>query len=106
MAARVNTENFAAEVLESKKNVLVDFYTDSCVPCKMLSPVLSEVEEENPDIKIVKVNVNFDVELAEKYQVMTVPALLFFNNGEEKGRIHGSIQKNDIGELIKRSSVL
>lgn len=61
MAVRVNTENFEQEVLNSDKLVLTDFYSDSCIPCKRLSPVLSELEKEYGDsLKVVKVNINFD----------------------------------------------
>ena len=70
MAVRVNTENFEQEVLNSDKLVLTDFYSDSCIPCKRLSPVLSELEKEYGDsLKVVKVNINFDSVLMEKYEV-------------------------------------
>lgn len=66
MAVRVNTENFEQEVLNSDKLVLTDFYSDSCIPCKRLSPVLSELEREYGDsLKVVKVNINFDSALME-----------------------------------------
>ena len=66
MAARVNQETFQKEVLEADKLVLADFYSDSCIPCKRLSPVLSELEETYSDVlKVVKINVNFDQALAE-----------------------------------------
>lgn len=65
MAARVNQETFQKEVLEADKLVLADFYSDSCIPCKRLSPVLSELEETYSDVlKVVKINVNFDQALA------------------------------------------
>ena len=67
MALRANGENFDKEVLGSELPVLVDFYSDSCVPCKMLAPVLSQIESEHSEIKVVKVNVNFDIELAERF---------------------------------------
>ena len=67
MAARVNQENFQQEVLEAKGLVLADFYSDSCIPCKRLSPVLSELEETYGDaLKVVKINVNFYMALAER----------------------------------------
>ena len=68
MAERVNQETFQKEVLEADGLVLADFYSDSCVPCKRLAPVLAELEETYGDaLKVVKVNINFDLPLAEKY---------------------------------------
>ena len=76
MAVRVNVETFAAEVLQAKGLVLVDFYSDSCVPCKRIAPLLSEVAAADPDgLKVVKVNINFDAELAEQYAVQAAPRL-------------------------------
>lgn len=102
MAVRVNGDTFEAEVLGSDGVVLVDFYSDSCVPCKRLSPVLAEVEEEYRDnIKLVKVNINFDSELAEKYEVQSVPTLVFFRNGEAISRLNGSLKKAEIASAIE-----
>ncbi len=103
MAARINQENFEAEVLKAELPVLADFYSDSCVPCKRLSPLLAEVEEENADsLKVVKINVNFDTELAEKYEVQAAPTLILFKNGEEIDRLIGSVKKTEIIELINK----
>ena len=103
MAARINQENFEAEVLKAELPVLADFYSDSCVPCKRLSPLLAEVEEENADsLKVVKINVNFDTELAEKYKVQAAPTLILFKNGEEIDRLIGSVKKTEIIELINK----
>ncbi|MCI7767397.1 MAG: thioredoxin family protein [Oscillospiraceae bacterium] len=97
MALRVNSESFEAEVLGSEGIVIADFYSDSCVPCKRLSPVLSQIEEELADkLKLVKININFDAELAEKYEVMSVPTLVFFRNGEEISRLGGALKKSEI----------
>lgn len=103
MAARINQENFEAEVLKAELPVLADFYSDSCVPCKRLSPLLAEVEEKNADsLKVVKINVNFDTELAEKYEVQAAPTLILFKNGEEIDRLIGSVKKTEIIELINK----
>ncbi|MBQ1388503.1 MAG: thioredoxin [Clostridia bacterium] len=100
MALRANGENFDKEVLGSELPVLVDFYSDSCVPCKMLAPVLSQIESEHSEIKVVKVNVNFDIELAERFEVQAAPTLIFFKNGEEKARHRGAVRKDEIEALI------
>lgn len=101
MAVRVNESNFDNEVLKAKKLVLVDFYSDSCVPCKQISPILGDLEEEYSDkIKIVKVNVNFDESLAKNYEVMSSPTILFIKNGEEISRTRGLKKKAELEEII------
>lgn len=102
MSVRVNSESFEKEVLDSETPVLADFYSDSCIPCKRLSPALAELEEEfESRLKIAKININFDSELAEKYDVQSVPTLVLFDNGEEIERIKGLVRKDDIKEVIE-----
>ena len=87
MAARVTQDTFRKEVLEAEGLVLADFYSDSCIPCKRLSPVLAELEEAYGDaLKVAKININFDLPLAEQYEVQAAPTLIFFKNGEEQDR--------------------
>lgn len=101
MSVRVNAENFHDEVLGAGGIVLADFYSDSCVPCKRISPLLAEIEEAYPEnFKLVKININFDSELAEKYRVQAAPTLVFFLNGEEKTRLIGMVKKSEITEII------
>jgi thioredoxin 1 len=101
MSVRVSGENFEVEVLKSEKAVLADFYSDSCVPCKRLSPVLADIEDEFGDkIKVVKININFDGDLAEKYEVQAAPTLVFFKNGEEVSRLRGAVKKAEITDVI------
>lgn len=101
MSVRADKNTFETEVLQSDKKVIADFYSDSCVPCKRISPVLSEIEEENDDIKLVKININFDGELAEEYGVSSAPTLIFFSNGEEKNRSTGFKRKEEILDIVK-----
>ena len=76
MSVRANKDTFESEINEAEKLVIADFYSDSCVPCKRMSPLLAETEEENPEsIKLVKLNINFDGETAQKYNVTSVPTL-------------------------------
>ena len=91
---KVNSQNFEEEVIKSEKPVLIDFYADWCGPCKMLSPIIDEVAEENTDIKVVKVNVDDAQDLAMKYQVMSIPTLVVIKNGEEVNRSVGLIDKS------------
>ena len=100
MAARVNQENFQQEVLEAKGLVLADFYSDSCIPCKRMSPILAELEEQNPDIKLVKLNINYDAETAAEYNVTSVPTVVFFKDGAEQQRITGAVKKAQLEEII------
>ena len=88
-------------MLEAKGLVLADFYSDSCVPYKRLSPVLAELEEAYGDaLKVVKININFDLPLAEQYEVQAAPTLIFFQNGAEKDRRKGLVKKAELMEII------
>ena len=89
----VKTADFEAEVLKSDKTVLVDFWAVWCGPCRMLSPVVDQVAEENPDIKVCKVNVDEEQQLAIKYGVMSIPTLLVFKGGELVNQSVGVIPK-------------
>lgn len=101
MAQRINKDNFEEKVLKSPLPVLVDFYSDSCIPCKQLSPVLGDIEDEREDtLSVYKVNVNYDMELAEKYDVMGVPALRLFVQGEVKAERAGAAGRADIETWI------
>ena len=98
---KVNDSTFEQEVLNSNIPVLIDFYADWCGPCKMLSPTVDEVAEENDDIKVVKVNVDESQETAVKYQVMSIPTLVVIKNGNEINRSVGVIDKEEILSMIK-----
>ena len=90
MAARANAENFEELVLKSELPVLVDFYSDSCIPCKMMAGVVGDIEDDyEGKLNVYKVNVNFDEELASKYEVLAAPTFVAFNKGTETGRIAG-----------------
>ena len=102
MALRINAENFEEKVLKADKPVLVDFYSDSCIPCKQMAGILGDIEDENEDdIYIYKVNVNYDRELAEKYKVMSVPTVICFVNGKAKGKTVGLKEQEEIEELFE-----
>ena len=97
----VNNENFEKEVLESEKPVLIDFFADWCGPCKMLSPIVEQIAEENEQIKVVKINIDNEQDLAVKYGIMSIPTLVVIKNGQESSRSVGLISKEEILELIK-----
>lgn len=101
MSVRANKDTFESEINEAGKLVIADFYSDSCVPCKRMSPLLAETEEENPEgIKLVKLNINFDGETAQKYNVTSVPTLVFFKDGAEKARLTGVVKEAQLAETI------
>ena len=95
MAERISETNFAEKVKQAEGLVLLEFYSDSCIPCKRMSPILSEIEEEYAGrFSVYKVNVNFEEKLAEEYQVMSSPTLILFRSGKVLDRKSG-IQKKD-----------
>ena len=90
-------------MLKADKPVLVDFYSDSCIPCKQMAGILGDIEDENEDdIYIYKVNVNYDKELVEKYKVMSAPTVICFVNGEAKGKTVGLKEQEEIEELFEK----
>ena len=91
MAARVNKDEFEGKVLKSDIPVLVDFYSDSCVPCKKMTPVIGDVEDD------------MEGELAESYDVQSVPTLLLFDKGSEKARQSGAVRKPQLVEWIEEN---
>ena len=97
----VNENNFEKEVLKSDKKVLIDFYADWCGPCKTLSPIVEEFAKENPDIKVVKVDVDANENLSYKYNANYIPLLVVIENGKEVNRNVGVIPKKEILELVK-----
>lgn len=101
MAARISSADFEEKVLKADKPVLVDFYSDTCIPCKRMAGVLGDIEDEYEDkLYLYKVNVNYEEELTAKYQVMSAPTLIVFENGEEKNRLSGAAGKDEIVKLF------
>ena len=97
MIKHINKEEFDKEVLTSKEVVLVDFYADWCGPCRMLAPILEEIENVN----IYKINVDDEQELAMQYGIMSIPCLIAFKEGKEYKRSVGFTDKETIEKLIK-----
>ena len=101
MALEINANDFQAEVLEAKETVLVDFWAPWCGPCRMQAPVLEKFAEENPAVKVVKVNVDDNQELAMEHNISSIPTLLVFKNGEAINFAVGLQSKNALEELVK-----
>lgn len=93
-------ENFDAEVMQSEKTVLVDFWASWCGPCRMVSPIVDEIAEEMDSIKVGKVNVDDQPELAGRFGVMSIPTLMVVKHGEIVSQSAGARPKDAILELL------
>ncbi|HAP78700.1 MAG TPA: thioredoxin [Ruminococcus sp.] len=97
----ITKENFEDEVTKSEKNVLLDFWATWCGPCRMVSPVVDEIAEENPDIKVGKVNVDEQPELAGAFQIQSIPTLVSVKNGIIADVAVGARDKKSILAMVK-----
>lgn len=97
----VNKENFEVEVLKSDIPVLADFNAGWCGPCRSIKPMLEELAESNPGYKIVSIDIDAEDELAEDYDVFSIPCLVVFKKGEETNRSIGLISRDAIAELME-----
>lgn len=97
---KINKENFASEALNSNKPVLLDFYADWCGPCRMVGPIVSEIANERSDVKVGKINVEEQPELAAQFQVMSIPMLAVIKNGKLENRVVGYRSKEQIEAML------
>ena len=101
MEIKITKDNFEAEVVKADRPVLVDFWATWCGPCMMLGPVVAEIAEERKDvIKVGKVNVDEEPELAAKFGIMSIPAVLLFRNGEVVASSVGYLPKDDLDAFV------
>lgn len=99
---KLTSENFEEEVLKSDKPVLIDFYADWCGPCKMMSPIIDEIESELLDkAKVGKINVDDNQNLAAQYGVMSIPTIIIIKNGEVQKTFVGVRDKSEILDALK-----
>ena len=97
---KISKENFASEVLNSNKPVLLDFYADWCGPCRMVGPIVSEIANERNDVKVGKINVDEQPELAAQFQVMSIPMLAVIKNGKLENKVVGYRPKEQIEAML------
>lgn len=101
MVVAITKNNFEEEVMKSDKTVLIDFWASWCGPCRMLSPIVDEIAEECSDIKVCKVNVDEESELAGEFKVMSIPTLFVIKNGKVVNQSVGVKSKTEILSMIK-----
>lgn len=99
-AININKNNFENEVLNSDKTVLLDFWASWCAPCRMVVPIVEEIAGERRDIKVGKINVDEEPELANKFSIMSIPTLVVMKNGKIVQQVSGARPKNVILEML------
>ncbi len=100
---KITSATYETEVEKSDKKVLIDFWADWCGPCRMMSPVVDEIAEEMPDIKVCKVNVDEEPELARKFNIMSIPTLVVIKGGNIADTSIGLIDKSELMQMIKNA---
>ena len=99
-AININKNNFKHEVMDSDKPVLLDFWASWCAPCRMVIPILEEIASERRDIKVGKIIVDEEPELANKFSIMSIPTLVVMKNGKIVQQVSGARPKNAILEML------
>ena len=97
----ITKENYEQEVLQCKQTVLLDFYADWCSPCKMIAPILEDIAKEREDIKVGKINVDSDMQLAMDFKVTSIPLLVVMRDGQAVAQSLGAVPKQKILDMLK-----
>jgi thioredoxin len=104
MADNVKTDQFDEEVLQSTQPVLVDFWAEWCGPCHAIAPVLDQIADERDDLRVVKLNIDEEPEIAQRYGVMSIPTLILFKDGEPQAAAVGAMPKSMLEERLGLAS--
>ena len=100
MADNVKTDDFDSEVLQSDQPVLVDFWAEWCGPCHAIAPVLDQIADERSDLRVVKLNIDEEPSIAQRYGVMSIPTLILFKDGEPAAAAVGAMPKSMLEERL------
>jgi thioredoxin 1 len=100
MADNVKTDDFDQQVLQSDQQVLVDFWAEWCGPCHAIAPVLDQIADERSDLKVVKLNIDEEPAIAQRYGVMSIPTLILFKDGEPQAAAVGAMPKSMLEERL------
>jgi thioredoxin 1 len=100
MADQIKTDDFEQEVLKSEQPVLVDFWAEWCGPCHAIAPVLDQIASERSDLRVVKLNIDEEPEVAQRYGVMSIPTLILFKGGEPAAAAVGAMPKSMLEEKL------
>ena len=102
MEYKFTDANFERDVLQADLPVLVDFYADWCVPCKMMAPIVKELAEKyDGRVRIRKLNIDENPNVTMKYGVMSIPTFILFNNGQKTGSVTGAVSKNELDSMLQ-----
>ena len=100
MPTAITKDNYQAQILSSDRPVLLDFWAPWCGPCQAVAPLLEEIDRERPDVKVCKINVDEEMELARQFRVMSIPTLVVMKDGQPVHRAVGSLSKTQILALL------
>ena len=99
-AIHINRNNFESEVLKSEKKVLVDFWAPWCGPCRMVGPIVDAIADERPDVKVCKINVDEEQDLATQFGIMSIPTLMVMQDGKVITQVMGARPKDAILKML------
>ena len=101
MVIKVTKENFESVVLKNEKPVMLDFYATWCGPCQMVSPIVDEIANENPQYTVCKIDVDEEMEIAGQFGIVSIPTVVCIKNGEVTGKVVGYVPKDKLLSIME-----